>query len=250
MSRTDDTSKAAWHEHLKLIRGVGPTICMGDKESESAVAKWTAQQRELAAVFSDTNESLHQYFNKNGVRLARYAGMFALSDYVERPNEATISHDHQHPKSGFTTSHLVISMQQYLRAATFIDEFLVPHQLYLHQTMLGGKGQYMTRAKQLLDRVLALGLNALSRRDLYNTPGLRTKVKNEEWDLTQFGNFMVQCGWLVPAPDAQFRSGSDPGAASQFHVAPAVHVELGAYAPDAKVRLAALAMKRKTVFGK
>lgn len=250
--RTDPKAKGAWHEHLKLLRGLGPIICVGGADSAQAVATWTAQQRQQAAIFGDVNESLHQYFNKNGVRLARYAAMFALSDYVADPhgNAGLYSEGHTHPKMSTPVAHLSITLDQYTRAARFIDEFLVPHQIYLHTVMLGGQGQYVVRAKQVLDRVLALGLTQVSRRDLYNTPGLRTKVRNEEWDLTQFGNFMVQSGWLVPAPGAQFRSGSDPGAASQFQVVPGVHVALAPYVPQARVRVGALAVKRESIFGK
>ena len=240
--------KAAWHEHLKCLRALDPTVCVGSPDSEEAVSKWTAHQRQQAVIFSETNESLHQYFNKNGVRLARYAAMFALSDYVDDPhgNAARISDGHQHPFTGFGVKRLVITMDQYLRAATFIDEFLVPHQLYLHQTMLGGRGQYMVRAKQVLDRVLALGLTTLTRRDLYTTPGLRTKVKNEEWDLTQFGNFMVQCGWLTPGTEGAIQVGvRTPGRRRNSTWCLGCISALAAYAPEARVRIAAQAMKRK-----
>ena len=196
----------------------------------SVLHDYEKAQRDHALTHRSANRGYSEWIDKNPKRLVRWAGVFALWDYLEGDTSLLVKHgDKMNTVIRMRPDHVV-------RALTFIEDYLAAQQLYIYRYVMNND-QVGVEVRNITNRILAGGLMSVKRDDLIYSGSNTVRSWNGQWQskdkLLEVFRRLISYGILLPDYAKRGSKGA-PEMASSYLVNPKVHIELAAFKQEAE----------------
>ena len=187
-------------------------------------------QRKFALTHRSANRGYSEWIDKNPKRLLRWAGMFALWDYLEGDTSLVEPHGHK------MNTVVRMRVEHINRALDFIEEYLAGQQLYIY-TYVMNTDPVGVEVRNITNRILAGGWKEVKRDELIHSGSNTIRAWHKGgWktkdNLLEVFRRLISYGILTPAYGKRGSKGA-PELASNYDVSPKVHLELAEFKQEA-----------------